>query len=90
MNGRPYGSKPTLALWMLVAVADGALVLGSAGALTTLLLALAVAVVAGIVVAFRLLHRHGKRPAAAVTQGRRSWQIARAQTEGRGWRESRA
>jgi len=89
MNCRPYGSKPTLVLWMLVAVADGALVVSSAGALTGLLLALVVAVVAGTVVAVRLLRRHGSRP-AAVTQGRRSWQIARAQTEGRGWREIRA
>jgi len=90
MNCRPYGSKPTLVLWMLVAVVDSALVVSSAGALTDLLLALVVAVVAGAVVAVRLLHRHGSRPAAAVTQGRRSWQIARAQTEGRGWREIRA
>jgi Flp pilus assembly protein TadB len=86
MNCRPYGSKPTLALWMLVGIADGALVLGSAGALTTLLLALAVAVVAGAVITVYLLHRHGTRRKAAVTQGRRSWQLARAQTESLGWR----
>jgi len=84
MNCRPYGSRPTLALWMLVGVADGALVLSSVGALTTLLLALAV--VAGAVITVYLLHRRGPRRKAAVTQGRRSWQLARAQTESLGWR----
>jgi len=88
MNGRPYGSKPTLALWMLVAIADGALVLSSVRALTTLLLALTVTVVSGVVVAVCLVSRHGARRTVAVTQGRRSWQVARAETEGRGWRES--
>lgn len=84
MNCRPYGSRPTLALWMLVGVADGALVLSSVGALSTLLLALAV--VAGAVITVYLLHRRGTRRKAAVTQGRRSWQLARAQTESLGWR----
>jgi hypothetical protein len=88
MNCRPYGSKPRLALWTLVAIADGALVVGSAGALAVLLLALAVAVLAGVVLAVCLLQRHARRPVVAVTQGRRSWQQARAQTDGRGWRES--
>jgi hypothetical protein len=90
MNCRPHGRKHTLALWMLVALADAALVGASAGALTMLLIALAAAVAAGAIVAVRLLQRRHPRPVAAVTQGRRSWQEARAQTDGRGWRESRA
>jgi hypothetical protein len=90
MNCRPHGGKHTLALWMLVALADAALVTASAGALTVLLIALAVAVLAGVIVTVRLLHRHAAQRKVAVTQGRRSWQEARAQTDGRGWRESRA
>jgi hypothetical protein len=86
MNCRPYGSKPTLALWMLVGVADGAIVLRSAGSLGSLLLALAIIVAAGAVVAVYLLQRHHARRSAPVTQGRRSWQLARAQTESLGWR----
>jgi hypothetical protein len=90
MNCRPHGRKHTLALWILVAMADGELMVASAGALTILLIALAAAVVAGTVVTVRLLHRRHQHPTAAVTQGRRSWQEARAQTGGYGWRESRA
>jgi hypothetical protein len=90
MNCRPHGRKHTLALWMLVALADAVLVVASAGALTILLIALAVALMAGAIVAIRLLRHRHPHPVAAVTQGRRSWQEARAQTEGRGWRESRA
>ena len=90
MTCRPHGQKHTLALWMLVATADGGLVVASAGALTILLIALAAAVVAGTIVLVRLRQRRHQHPAAAVTQGRRSWQEARAQTDGYGWRESRA
>ena len=90
MNCRPHGGKHTLALWMVVALADGMLVVSSAGALAGLLIALAVAVVAGLVVAARLLLRHNAERSTPVTQGRRSWQEARAQTNGSGWRESRA
>jgi hypothetical protein len=90
MNTRPHGRKHTLGLWMLVALFDGGLVVSSAGEMSVLLIALAVAVVAGAVVSLRLLQRHWARSSAAVTQGRRSWQAARAETEGRGWAESRA
>jgi hypothetical protein len=37
MNGRRHGSKPTLALWMLIAVVDVALLAASAGLFTVLL-----------------------------------------------------
>ena len=90
MNTRPHGRKHTLALWMLVALADGMLVVSSAGAMAGLLIALAVAVVAGLVVTARLMHRHHTERSAPVTQGRRSWQEARAQTNGTAWGESRA
>jgi hypothetical protein len=89
MNCRPHGRKHTLALWMLVALADGMLVVSSAGALAGLLIALAVAVVAGVIVAARLTYRHRSQRPAPITQGRRSWQQARAQTNA-AWRESRA
>jgi hypothetical protein len=90
MNTRPHGRKHTLALWMLVALADGGLVVSSAGDMSVLLIALMVAVVAGAVVSLRLLQKHFAEKPAPVTQGRRSWQLARAQTEGQGWHESRA
>jgi hypothetical protein len=62
----------------------------SAGEMSILLIALAIAVVAGAVVGLRLLQRHWARRSATVTQGHRSWQLARAQTEGWDWHESRA
>jgi hypothetical protein len=57
MNCRRHGSKPTLALWMLVAVADIAIVVATTGLLTMLLVAAGLATVAGIVVGVRLLSR---------------------------------
>jgi hypothetical protein len=57
MNCRRHGSKPTLALWMLVAVADVAIVVATTGLLTMLLVAAGLATVAGIVVGVRLLSR---------------------------------
>jgi hypothetical protein len=90
MNTRPHGRKHTLALWTTVAIADAALVVSSAGELSILLIALAVAAVAGAVVSLRLLQRHWTRRSTPVTQGHRSWQLARAQTEGHIWHESRA
>lgn len=41
MNCRRHGSKPTLALWMLVAVADVVLIVATAGVLTLLMVAAA-------------------------------------------------
>ena len=90
MNYRPHGGKHTLALWMLVALTDGALVVSSGGALSRLLLALAVAVVPGVAVTLRLMLRRAANARAAITQGRRSWQLARAEAEGLTWHESRA
>jgi hypothetical protein len=87
MRSRPHGRKHTLALWMLVAVADGMIIVNAAGVAAQLLIALAVAMLAGLVVTVRLVTRRGSRQ-PAVTRGVRSWQLARAQTEGQGWRES--
>jgi hypothetical protein len=57
MNCRPHGRKPTLALWMLVALADAALLVTAAGALTVLLVVAGVVTVTGAVLALRLLQR---------------------------------
>ena len=70
MNCRRHGSRPTLALWMLVAVADIAMVLATAGLLTTLLIIAFLAVVAGGVVASRRLGAHRSEPTKAVVRRR--------------------
>jgi hypothetical protein len=58
MNRRRPGSKPTLALWMLVAVVDAALLAASAGQLIVLLVVAALVTATGAVLAVRLSHRH--------------------------------
>jgi len=86
MNARPHGRKHTLALWMLVALADLLLIVTSPVALTV---TLTIAVLAGAtVLAVKLLRRQA--PPSPVTQGVRSWQVARARTEGQSWWERRA
>jgi hypothetical protein len=50
---RRHGSRPTLALWMLVAIADVALLVATAG--TLVLMSVAGIVIAGAVVAGALL-----------------------------------
>jgi hypothetical protein len=58
MNCRRHGSKPTLALWMLVAVADAAILTAATGVPVMLLILIGLAVVAGGVFAARALtHR---------------------------------
>jgi len=57
MNCRRHGSKPTLALWMLVAAADVAIFMAAAGPLTVLLIGAGlVALIAGVM-GFRLHRR---------------------------------
>jgi hypothetical protein len=58
MYCRRHGSKPTLALWMLVAVTDVALFAATAGLVTVLLGLAALVTAAGAVLAVRLSHRH--------------------------------
>jgi hypothetical protein len=56
MSRRRNGTKPTLALWMLVALADVALLV-AAGPLVVLVCLVAVVVIAGSVLGLRMLSR---------------------------------
>ena len=68
MNGRRHGSKPTLALWMLVALADVAILAAAAGPVAVLLILAGLLVGAGGVYAARNLG--ARRPAKAVARRR--------------------
>ncbi|HEV8570423.1 MAG TPA: hypothetical protein VGQ92_25595 [Actinoplanes sp.] len=57
MNCRRHGSKPTLALWMLVAAADVAIFMAAVGPLTVLLIAAGLVTLTAGVMGFRLLQR---------------------------------
>jgi hypothetical protein len=71
MNCRRHGSKPTIALWMLVAAADVAIIMASTGLLVALLLLTSLAViVAGGVYAARALGNREPQPAKAVVRRR--------------------
>jgi len=59
MKRRPYGSKPTLALWMLIAVADAAVVVATAGPLTVLGVLAGLVLVVGGIAGLRQWHRRG-------------------------------
>jgi hypothetical protein len=65
MSCRPHGSKPTLALWMLVALVDVVIVATAAGPLTVLLVIAGLAVIAGGVYAARSLGHRAPTPAKA-------------------------
>lgn len=54
---RRHGSRPTIALWMLVAIADIALVVAAAGALVVLLVVAGAMLLAGAVAGVVLLQR---------------------------------
>lgn len=54
---RRHGSRPTIALWMLVAIADVALVVAAAGALAVMLAVAAAVIVAGAVAGVLMLQR---------------------------------
>ncbi len=54
---RRHGSRPTIALWMLVAIADVALVLATAGALVLTLVVAGAMILAGASVGTRMLQR---------------------------------
>lgn len=71
MNRRRQGRKPTVALWMLVALADVAIIVASAGLLTLLLVVAALAViVAGGIYAVRSFRRGEPEPVRAVVRRR--------------------
>ena len=69
MNCRRHGSKPSIALWMLVAVADLAILSAAAGVLIPLILATAVVLVGGVVAA-RLLTRRAEPTTETVIRRR--------------------
>jgi hypothetical protein len=57
MNRRRHGTKPTLALWMLVALADVALLVAAVGPLIVLLGLAGLVTVGGSVLGMRMLSR---------------------------------
>lgn len=69
MVRRKHGSMPTLALWMLVAVADVAVLAAAASPLVTVLVIAALVIVAGGVAGMRLI---GNRQPAKVAARRRA------------------
>jgi hypothetical protein len=71
MNCRRHGGKPTIALWMLVAAADVAIIVASTGLVMLMLLLTVLAVtVAGGVYAARSLGRREPEPVKAVVRRR--------------------
>lgn len=73
MSCRRHGSKPTIALWMLVAVADVALLVATGGMVALVLILATLAVVAGGVVAGRQLMAQSRaRKSAEVVARRRA------------------
>ena len=69
MNCRRHGRKPTIALWMLVAVADLALLAAAAGPLLTLLVIVGLITLVGAVAGLRMITR---REAADTVARRRA------------------
>jgi hypothetical protein len=69
MKSRRHGRKPTLALWMLVAVADVAVLIATAGLLTVLAVLAGLVAAAGMVRGLWLLQRR-TAPAAMLLQRR--------------------
>jgi hypothetical protein len=57
MNCRRYGSKPTIAFWMLVTIADAAMLAATAGSAVMVSVLVVLALAAGGVVAARSLTR---------------------------------
>jgi len=70
MSCRPHGRKPTIALWMLVAVADFAILAAATGAVTMLLIVAGLVALAGGVIAYRGLFRPSEQPVEAVARRR--------------------
>ena len=65
MVRRKHGSMPTLALWMLVAVVDVALLAAAASPLVTTLVIAGLVIVAGAFVGMRLVNNRAPEPAKA-------------------------
>ena len=71
MNRRRHSAKPTLALWMLVAVADVALIVAAVGPVLVLLCLAGLVTVAGSVLGMRMLSRRAE-PTTEVAVRRRA------------------
>ena len=71
MNCRRHGRKPTLALWMLVALADLAILAVAAGLLVTISIVALLAVFAGGVAVARRLPRRAEAATRPVPVARR-------------------
>jgi hypothetical protein len=71
MIRRRHGRKPTLALWMLVALIDLVILAAAVGAVVTISVLVALAVLAGGVVAARLLLTKRATPVPAESVARR-------------------
>jgi hypothetical protein len=69
MNRRPHGRKPTIALWMLVALADLLILSAATGVLVPVMLAVAVVVVGGFA-AVRMMTRRAETTNEAVVRRR--------------------
>jgi hypothetical protein len=70
MVRRKHGRMPTLALWMLVAVADVALLAAAVSPLVTTLVVVGLVVVAGAFAGMRLINNRGPEPAKAAYRRR--------------------
>jgi len=61
MNVRPYGSKPTITFWLVVAIADTVLLVSAAGVAVALLVVAGAGLAAvGVVLALRRKARRGQ------------------------------
>ncbi len=71
MNCRRHGSKPTIALWMLIAAADVAILAAAAGPVLVLLITLTALLLGGVYIAGRMLSRAADaEPRVAVRHAR--------------------
>ncbi|MEV4636249.1 hypothetical protein AB0J80_02755 [Actinoplanes sp. NPDC049548] len=67
---RRHGSKPTIALWMLVAIADIAILVAAAGLMTVVLAAAGLLLVVGAIAGARQLQRRTAPQTSAVLRRR--------------------
>jgi hypothetical protein len=70
MSCRRYGSKPTVAFWMLIAIADSAMLVATVGAAIMIMILAGVALVAGGVLAARTLTRRNVPATRSVVRRR--------------------
>ena len=70
MNCRRHGSKVTIALWALIAIADAAILVAATGALTMLLVVTGLVALAGGAAVIRPLLRKPAGPTGAMARRR--------------------